>query len=192
MADSRDPTRNSPEGPVHRTIPDGDERERLMCRDCGFIHYENPKVVTGAVVTWRAPGAPLADEQVLMCRRAIAPRDGFWTLPAGYLELGESAEAGAIREAREEACAEIVIDRLLAVYSVVRISQVQTIYRARLLSPDIAAGVESREVALFRWEAVPWDEIAFPTVHWALRHYLESRDRPDFAPFANPPDETAD
>lgn len=182
----------APRGPVHSEIPDGDERERLICRDCGFVHYQNPKVVTGAVVTWRGQGVPLGEEKVLLCRRAIEPRDGYWTLPAGYLELGESTEAGAIREAREEACARIEIDRLLAVYNVVRISQVQTIYRARLAAPDIAPGIESREVALFDWKDVPWDEIAFPTVRWALRHYLDSRGDDAFAPFGNPEGEGAD
>lgn len=130
--------------------------------------------------------------KVLLCRRAIEPRDGYWTLPAGYLELGESTEAGAIREALEEACAEIEIDRLLAIYNITRISQIQTIYRARLSSPNIEAGLESREVALLSWDDVPWDEIAFPTVHWALRQYLETREKRDFAPFGNPPGETPD
>lgn len=177
---------------MHVAIPDGDERERLICRDCGFVHYDNPKVVTGAVVTWRDAGTAVGDDQILLCRRAIEPRDGFWTLPAGYLELGESTEDGARREAREEACADIEIDRLLAVYNVVRISQVQTIYRARLRSLDIAPGVESREVKLFDWKSIPWDDIAFPTVQWALQHYHQTRSVVDFAPFGNPPGESAD
>ena len=158
----------------------------MVCRDCGFIHYINPKVVTGAVVTWRDPGAPLEDEKLLLCRRAIEPRDGFWTIPAGYLELGESTEAGALREAREEACAEIEIDRLLAIYNITRISQIQTIYRATLSSPDVAAGIESREVGLFSWDDIPWADIAFPTVRWALNQYLQTRAQEDFAPFGNP------
>lgn len=173
-------------GPVHRQIPEGDDLPRMVCRDCGFIHYINPKVVTGAVVTWREPGAALSDEKVLLCRRAIEPRDGFWTIPAGYLELGESTEAGACREAREEACAEIEIDRLLAIYNITRISQIQTIYRASLVSPDVAAGIESREVGLFSWADIPWDDIAFPTVRWALDQYLETREQAAFAPFGNP------
>ena len=100
-------------GPVHRAVPEGDNRERLLCRDCGFIHYQNPVVVVGAVVTWNEGGTP-ADERILLCRRAIEPRTGFWTLPAGYLELQETTEAGAIRETWEEALARISIDRLLA------------------------------------------------------------------------------
>jgi len=137
-------------------------------------------------VTWRDPGAPLEDEKLLLCRRAIEPRDGFWTIPAGYLELGESTEAGALREAREEACAEIEIDRLLAIYNITRISQIQTIYRATLSSPDVAAGIESREVGLFSWDDIPWADIAFPTVRWALNQYLQTRAQEDFAPFGNP------
>ncbi len=182
----------SPRGPVHREIPEGDELERLVCRDCGFVHYVNPKVVTGAVVVWRPAGTAFADEKVLLCRRAIPPREGYWTIPAGYLELEESTEAGAIREAHEEARAAIEIDRLLAIYNVTRISQVQTIYRAMLTSPDIEAGIESLEVGLFDWDAVPWDDLAFPTVRWALRQYLQTREQPAFAPFGNPAGETPD
>lgn len=192
MSDSGDTTGRDPQGPIHQEVPEGDELPRMVCRDCGFIHYVNPKVVTGSVVTWRPPGTALSEEKVLLCRRAIEPRDGYWTLPAGYLELNESTEDGAVREALEEACAKIEIDRLLAIYHITRISQIQTIYRASLLSADIAAGVESREVALFSWDDVPWDDIAFPTVHWALRHYLETREDEAFAPFGNPPGETPD
>lgn len=186
MTKASPPPGGAPQGPVHTEVPDGDERPRQVCRDCGFIHYENPKVVTGAVVVWQPDDADAA--RILLCRRAIAPRIGFWTLPAGYLELGETTEDGAVREAREEACAEIGIDRLLAVYNVARISQVQTIYRARLLSRDVAAGAESLEVGLFDRASIPWDEIAFPTVRWALEQYFETEGRDDFPPFGNPPD----
>src|SRR5690606_15920793 len=180
------------EGPLHRMVPEGDERERLVCLDCGFVNYANPKVVTGSVAVWHPSGATGGEgERILLCRRAIAPQAGLWTLPAGYLELGESTEEGAVREAREEACADIAVDRLLAVYNVVRISQVQTIYRARLRVPDTAAGEESLEVALFRWEEIPWEAIAFPTVRWALGHWYETRRRDDFPPFGNPEGESA-
>jgi ADP-ribose pyrophosphatase YjhB (NUDIX family) len=127
-----------------------------------------------------------------MCRRAIMPRRGFWTLPAGYLELNEAPIDGARREAWEEARARIDIDALLAVYDVPRISQVQLIWRATLASPDISAGPESLEVGLFAWDEIPWDEIAFPTVRWALRHAAEIGTRTDFAARTNPVDETAD
>jgi len=174
------------QGPVHREVPDGDNRERLVCRDCGYISYSNPKVVTGSVAVWPATGA------ILLCRRAIEPQPGRWTLPAGYLELNETTEQGAVREAAEEACAAIEIDRLLAIYNVPRISQVQTIYRARLIAPDVAVGEETLEVGLFDWADIPWDEIAFPTVRWALEQYWQSRDRDDFPPFGNPDGKTGD
>lgn len=159
-------------------IPDNDDRKRRVCDDCGFIDYVNPKIVTGSVVTHGA--------KILLCKRAIEPRKGFWTLPAGFLEEGESVEAGAAREAMEEANALIEIDRLLAVYSVPRISQIQIMYRARLTS-DISPGPESEAVALVDWKDIPWRDLAFPTVVWALTHFAETRDQSGFAPFANPP-----
>lgn len=173
-------------GPVTRAIPEGDDRERLICNDCGFINYENPKVVVGSVVTAPAPD----DDRILLCRRAIPPRKGYWTLPAGYLELNESVAEGAMREAWEEARARIEIDAVLAVYSIPRISQIQVIHRARLLSPDIEAGPESLEVGLFEWDDIPWDDIAFPSVHWALAHFDEVRGQTGFPARSNPPGET--
>ena len=146
-------------------MPEGDNRERLVCGRCEFIHYQNPKIVAGAVCTW--------NDKILLAKRAIEPRKGFWTLPAGYMELGETTEQAAQREAEEEACATIEIDRLLAMYSVARIGQVQIMYRARLVSDDIAAGIESEEVALVDWADIPWDQLAFPTVVWALAHFHE-------------------
>lgn len=163
-----------------KAVPPGDDRERSVCAHCAFVDYQNPKIVVGSVATW--------GDALLLCRRAIEPRAGYWTLPAGYLELGESVEDGAVREAREEACAEIVIDRVLAVYSVPRISQTQIIFRARLAAPDIAAGPESAAVMLASWSDIPWADIAFPTVAWALRHWRETREHADFPPFSNPAD----
>lgn len=151
---------------------------RAVCAHCSFVDYKNPKIVVGAVATW--------DEKILMCRRAIEPRKGFWTLPAGFLEISESVEAGAMREAYEEARARIEIDRVLAVYSVPRIAQVHIMFRARLLSPDVAAGPESLETAMLDYEDIPWKEIAFPTVSWALKHFHESRRSADFATYSNP------
>jgi ADP-ribose pyrophosphatase YjhB (NUDIX family) len=171
-------------GPTIRTIPDGDNRHRLVCPDCGFIQYENPKIVVGSVARW--------DNKVLLCRRAIPPRVGFWTLPAGYLELNESATDGAVREAWEEARARIAIDALLAVYNIPRISQVQLIFRADLTSQDVEAGPESQEVGLFAWDEIPWSEIAFPSVHWALGHWREVGDAREFAARTNTPDQTGD
>lgn len=169
-------------GPRVETIPEGDDRARLMCPDCGFIHYENPKMIVGAVVRW--------DDRILLCRRAIAPRLGYWTLPAGYLELNEAPEEGARREAWEEACAKIEITSLLAVYDIPRLSQVQLIYRARLLDEAVKPGAESQAVALFEWGKIPWSEIAFPTVRWALRHDRELGDTEIFTPRTNPQGET--
>jgi ADP-ribose pyrophosphatase YjhB (NUDIX family) len=162
------------------TIPPGDNLERSVCTECGFIDYNNPKIVVGAVALW--------DQKILLCSRSIDPRRGFWTLPAGYLENGESAEDGARREAREEACAEIEIDRLLAVYSIPRISQIQLMYRARLTSPGVMAGEESLEVGLFEWADIPWADLAFLSVGWALRQYHETARLSDFPPFTNPAD----
>jgi ADP-ribose pyrophosphatase YjhB (NUDIX family) len=167
-----------------RAVPEGDDRERLVCADCGYVYYENPKVVVGAVATW--------EDRILLCRRAIHPRKGYWTLPAGYLELNEAAAEGAKREAYEEARADLEIDQLLAVYSIPRISQIQLIYRARLRSPEVSAGPESQEVGLFGWDEIPWEEIAFPSVHWALGHFAEVRGSDHFAPRVNPPGETGD
>ena len=170
--------------PFVRRIPEGDDRERRVCADCGFIDYENPKIVVGSVATW--------EDRILLCRRAIHPRKGFWTLPAGYMEINESAAEGAAREAWEEAFARLEIETVLAVYSIPRISQVQVIFRARLTSPDIAAGPESEAVGLFRWDEIPWDEIAFPSVHWALNHFHEVRGQTDFSARSNPAGETGD
>lgn len=164
-----------------RRVPEGDNRPRLVCDSCGFVSYENPKVVVGSVCT--------IGDRILLCRRAIEPRRGYWTLPAGYLEVHETTMAGALREAWEEAYARVEIDSLLAVYNVPRISQVQVIYRARLLSAEVAAGPESEEVRLFRWDEIPWEDLAFPSVRWALHHYREVRDQPVFAARTNPPGE---
>jgi ADP-ribose pyrophosphatase YjhB (NUDIX family) len=171
---------NPKPGPSVRTIPDGDTHERMVCPDCGFIAYENPKVVVGSVV--------VAEDRVLLCRRAIEPRLGYWTLPAGYLEVNESTAAGAEREALEEACARIAIEGLLAVYDIPRISQVQIIYRARLADPAFEPGPESLEVRLFAWEEIPWDALAFPSVRWALDHFREWQTTGDLRPRGTPQD----
>ncbi len=166
-------------GPLKPARPPGDERERLVCQRCRRVQYENPKIVVGSVVEWRG--------RFLLCRRAIEPRAGFWTLPAGFLEMGESPEEGALREAFEEARARIRIEGLLAVFHVRRIGQVQLIYRARLETPEIAPGPESREVGLFAPADLPRSEIAFPTVHWALDRAIElaGREGP-LVPVGNP------
>lgn len=161
-----------------KRVPHGDDKERLVCADCGWIHYVNPVIVVGAVVHHEG--------KILLCRRAIEPRQGFWTMPSGFMEANETTEEGARREAFEEARAEIEIEALLGIYSVPRISQVQMIYRARLLRPEFSAGPESLEVALFDWEAIPWSDLAFPSVNWALDHYSRTIGLTNFAPFSAP------
>jgi ADP-ribose pyrophosphatase len=165
------------QGPIHRRVPKGDDLERLVCDDCGFIHYENPKIVVGSVATW--------GEKILLCRRNIEPRQGYWTLPAGYMELGETPDDGAKREAWEEARARLTIHDLLAIYSLPHISQVQLIYRATLDKPDIAPGPESQQVALFDWADIPWEDLAFPTVAWALQHHRSALGQALIAPAGN-------
>jgi ADP-ribose pyrophosphatase YjhB (NUDIX family) len=162
-----------------RQVPQGDDKPRQMCNDCGFINYVNPKIVTGVVVS---------DEQsrILLCRRAIEPRRGFWTNPAGFMEEGESTSQGAAREAFEEACVKVDIDALLGIYEVPRISQVHFMYRGRLVG-DFAPGPESLEVKLFAYEDIPWDELAFPTGTWALKDWAQVQGQARFIPFANPP-----
>lgn len=164
-------------GPSIRAVPDGDTRERLICGNCGFVHYDNPKIVVGAVAIW--------DERVLMCKRAIEPARGRWTIPAGYMELGETAEQGAAREALEEACARLEMGPLIGVYSIPRIGQVQLIYRARLVDGAFAAGAESLDAALYAWDEIPWDEIAFPTVRWALEDWRATRGEHAVVPRVN-------
>ncbi len=165
-------------------MPPGDDRPRLLCPECGFIAYENPKVVVGSVVE--------ESGRILMCRRAIEPRRGFWTVPAGFLELGETPEEGARREAWEEARAQLELTGLLAVYSVARIGQVQLMYRARLAAPGFSAGPESAEVQLFGWDEIPWTELAFPTVRWALERYREVGKDGPIIPATNPEGASAD
>jgi ADP-ribose pyrophosphatase YjhB (NUDIX family) len=155
-------------------VPDGDNRARLVCDHCGFIDYVNPRIVVGAVCTW--------EDRILLCRRAIEPRKGFWTMPAGFLEEKETVEEGAMREAWEEARARIEIGPLLGLYSVPRISQVQMVFRAGLKSPDVGVGEESLEVRLVRWEEIPWGELAFPSVLSALRRFDAVRHLAEFTP----------
>ncbi len=150
-------------GPVVPRIPEGDDRQRMTCTDCGFIHYDNPKVVAGAVCDWQG--------QVLLCRRAIEPRIGFWTIPAGYLELGETIAEGAKREVFEEAGAIIGASELLGIFEIPRISQIYVVHRAGLVSPELNPGPESLEAALFDWPEIPWTELAFPSVKWSLDIY---------------------
>jgi ADP-ribose pyrophosphatase YjhB (NUDIX family) len=140
-----------------------------VCPACGTIHYQNPKLIVGCVAEH--------DGRILLCRRAIEPRLGYWTIPAGFMENGETLQAGAAREAAEEAEAEVEIGSLLAVVNVVHAHQVHVMFRARLPKPEFGAGAESLEVELVSPEDIPWPEMAFPSVEFALRQYLADRER---------------
>ncbi|HWP19594.1 MAG TPA: NUDIX hydrolase [Burkholderiaceae bacterium] len=157
---------------VQYVVPADDNRERAVCPACGTIHYENPLNVVGTVPVW--------EDQVLLCRRNIEPRYGLWTLPAGFMELGETTEQGALRETVEEAGARVELQGLFTVLNVVRVGQVHMFYRARLLDTHFDPGPETIEARLFSEQEIPWDEIAFRTVRETLRHYFEDRVRGHF------------
>ncbi len=153
--------------PVESRIPEGDERERFVCPACDTIHYQNPNIVTGCIPEW--------EDRILLCKRAIEPRYGLWTLPAGFMENGETTQQGAARETWEEARAHIEISELYSLFNLPRINQVYMLFRARLLDTDFGPGPESLEVRLFREEEVPWDEMAFPVVTKTLELYFADR-----------------
>ena len=153
--------------PVSQRIPEGDNRPRYVCESCETIHYQNPKVVTGCL--------PFHENKVLLCRRSIAPREGLWTLPAGFLENGETVAAGALRETTEEANANAEILELYTLFSLPHISQVYMFYRALLLDLDFSPGEETLETQLFAESEIPWDELAFPVITQTLQHYYEDR-----------------
>lgn len=159
--------------PVEFITPAGDSLPRHVCPQCGHIQYQNPRLVVGCVAEWEG--------RILLCRRAIEPRLGFWTLPAGFMENGESTAQGAARETQEEAGARVIIEAPFAMVSVAHINQVHLFYRGRLSSPDYLAGEESLEVGLYRAADIPWDDIAFRTVAYCLQHYLADRERGSFA-----------
>lgn len=157
---------------VYRLPDDGDTRQRAVCPACNTVHYENPLVVVGTVPIWGPPGA----EQVLLCKRNIEPRWGKWTLPAGFMELGETTQAGAARETDEESGAHIEMGSLFTVMNVVRVGQVHMFYRARLLDLAFDPGHETIEARMFSETDIPWDEIAFKTVKETLeRYFADSR-----------------
>lgn len=154
-------------GPARYQTPADDNRERATCTVCGTIHYENPLNVVGTLPVW--------EDKVLLCKRNIEPRRGLWTLPAGFMELGETTEQGAIRETVEEAGARIELGGLFTFFNVVRVGQLHLFYRARLLDADFAPGPESMEASLFAEGDVPWDEIAFRTTKRTLELYFDDR-----------------
>ena len=152
---------------VNWRVPPTDNRERAVCPACGEIHYENPLNVVGTLPVW--------GEQVLLCRRNIEPRYGLWTLPAGFLELGESVAAGALRETVEEAGARVELGTLFTMLDVVRVGQVHLFYLARMLDDSLAPGPETIEARLFREDQVPWDQLAFRTVRLTLEYFFAVR-----------------
>jgi ADP-ribose pyrophosphatase YjhB (NUDIX family) len=153
--------------PTEYRTPPEDNRDRAICTACGTVHYENPLNVVGTV--------PIFEGRVLLCRRNIEPRHGFWTLPAGFMELAETTEQGAIRETVEEAGADIVLEPLFTVLNVVHVGQVHLYYRARMLSAKLDPGPETIEAQLFDEAEVPWGELAFKTVKYTLERFFEDR-----------------
>ena len=153
-------------------VPADDNRERATCTVCATIHYENPLNVVGTVPAW--------DDKVLLCRRNIEPRHGFWTLPAGFMEMGETTAEGAVRETIEEAGAHIELQGLFTLLNVVRVGQLHLYYRARLLDTEFDPGPETIEARLFSEDQIPWEELAFRTVRETLKHYFEDRRQGQF------------
>lgn len=152
---------------MERRIPRGDNLPRAVCTACGSIHYENPRLVVGCVPVWQ--------ERILLCRRAIPPRRGYWTTPAGFLENGETLQAAAAREALEEADTRVAVGSLLSITHVLHAAQVHVSFRARMLDARFGPGSESLEVGLYAEGEIPWDELAFPSITFALRCYFEDR-----------------
>ncbi len=146
-------------------MPNGDDRARHVCSSCESVFYQNPKIVAGCLPIWNG--------QILMCKRAIQPRLGLWTLPAGYMENGETISEAAVRETLEEACAQVEVSHLFTIFSLPEINQVYVMFLANLNKPQFSAGVESLECHLYSEEEVPWSEIAFPTITQTLRYYFE-------------------
>lgn len=158
--------------PLHLGIPEGDHLPRHICDACGTIHYQNPRVITGCL--------PVFEDKVLLCKRAIEPRKGYWTLPAGFMENDESTTEGAIRETMEEANAHVIISHLYTLTSIVHVNQVQMIYLAQMEKPEFAKSSESLEVRLFEESEIPWDQLAFPTIKNALNYYFNDRKTGEF------------
>ena len=152
---------------VELRIPEGDNLPRFVCNACDTIHYENPKIVAGCIPEW--------ENQILLCKRAIEPRRGLWTLPAGFMENNETTAEAALRETLEEAKAQAEIIDLYALFNIPHISQVYLMFRARLLNLDFGPGAESLEVQLFHEHEIPWEDLAFPVIHETLKRYYAER-----------------
>jgi ADP-ribose pyrophosphatase YjhB (NUDIX family) len=157
---------------VSLRIPDGDNMPRFVCDSCNAIHYQNPNIVAGCI--------PVMGDKILLCKRAIEPRYGLWTLPAGYMENNETVEQAAIRESMEEAHASVELEQLYTVFSLPHANQVYMMFRARLLDENFSPGTESLEVELFDEKEIPWDNLAFNTIYYTLKYYFEDRTRGEF------------
>lgn len=155
--------------PVSLLVPPDDNRPRYVCSQCGAIHYQNPKMVIGSIPVWDREG----EVRLLLCKRAIEPRRGYWTLPAGFMEIGETTADAARRETEEEAGANIELHGLFTLLNVPQVHQVHMFYLATLLDLNYSAGTESLEVRLFSEKEIPWDDIAFPTVRYTLKYFFE-------------------
>jgi ADP-ribose pyrophosphatase YjhB (NUDIX family) len=149
------------------TVPEHDNRERYVCPSCEVIHYQNPKIVAGCIPVW--------EDKVLLCRRAIEPRHGLWTLPAGFMELGETTLEAAVRETLEEANARVDVQDLYMVINLPHVDQVYMMFRSRLLDTDFSPGPESQDVDLFGAGEIPWDSLAFATIRETLRYYFRDK-----------------
>ena len=158
--------------PVAQRVPPGDSLPRFVCDECGEIHYQNPRLVVGCL--------PELDGRLLLCRRAIEPRYGYWTLPAGFMENGESVGQGALRETLEEAGARVELGAVFSMISVPRVNQVHLFFRARVLELELAPGVETLEIRLHEEAEIPWQDIAFRTVGMTLRHWFADRSAGEF------------
>jgi ADP-ribose pyrophosphatase YjhB (NUDIX family) len=159
--------------PVTVAIPEGDNRPRYVCTHCGTIHYQNPKLVIGSIPVWEQDG----ELKVLLCKRAIEPRLGYWTLPAGFMENEETTAEAAVRETEEEAGANVALGPLFTLLNVAHVHQVHLFYLARLVDLDYAPGIESLDVQLFAEDEIPWDDLAFPTIRTTLEIFFADRAR---------------
>jgi ADP-ribose pyrophosphatase YjhB (NUDIX family) len=158
--------------PVAFKVPPGDTLPRHVCAACNTIHYQNPRMIVGCIPEW--------EDRILLCRRGIEPRHGLWTVPAGFMENGETTGQGAARETLEEANARVELGPLYALYNIPHINQVYILFRARLLDVDFSAGAETLETRLFDEADVPWDQIAFATIRNTLKHYYADRQRGEY------------
>lgn len=153
-------------------IPPNDDRERFVCNSCDTIHYQNPKVIAGCIPVW--------DDRILMCKRAIEPRSGYWTLPAGFMELGETTTEAALRETREEVNASVSIQSLYVVINLPHVNQVHMLFRSQLLDLEYSPGAETTDVNLFAEDEIPWTDIAFGSIRHTLNFYFEDRKMKNF------------